>query len=74
MGKESIKKEENIKTPSSAEIRNLQLQHLKATKLFRHQTEAAVEINNSLQDKIKTQSLENKIMQSNIEKILTEPS
>lgn len=74
MGKESIKKEENIKTPSSAEIRNLQLQLLKATKLFRHQTEAAVEINNSLQDKIKTQSLENKIMQSNIEKILTEPS
>ena len=69
MGKEPIKEEKTIRTPSSSEIRDLQLQLLKMTKQFRDYTETTVKTNNLLHKEIKNLSLENKEMQSEIEKV-----
>lgn len=69
MGKESIKKEKDSRISPSSDTRDMQLQLLKMTKLFRDHTETTTKTNSFLQDELKSLSLDNKEIRRELEKV-----
>ena len=64
-----MKKEKDSKISPSSDTRDMQLQLLKMTKLFRDHTETTTKTNSFLQDELKCLSLENKEIRRELEKV-----